>query len=161
MEYFRFRIGVHVHTCVCEYVCAMCGLHACGGQRLIMSFFLYHVSVFISGDWVSQRFQDWSRQTGHTRSTAPPILGIRPWSARFSCECWGIWTRVLIFAQRVLLPSEPFLQPHIENSLFDSLCFFYFYYCPQTILWFLSISFRVEKSFSWEEKNKCILEVWC
>lgn len=101
-----------------------------------MSFFLYHVSVFISGDWVSQQFPDWSRQAGHTRSTAPPILGITPWSARFSCGCWGIWILVLIFAQRAFLPSEPFLQPQVQNSLFDSLCFFYFYYCPQTTLRF-------------------------
>lgn len=42
---------VCVCTRVCVNMCVLCvGIHACGGQRLIMSFFLYHVSVFISGD---------------------------------------------------------------------------------------------------------------
>lgn len=152
-------VGVRLHTCVC--MCVLCvGIHACGRQRLVMSFSLYHVSVFLSGDWVSQQFPDWSRQAGHTRSTAPPYWVSDPGLPGFPVDAGEseLWFSYLHSARLALWA----VSPAPGSKLF--VWFFYVFFIFITALrrrCDLSFSITVEENFSWEEKNKCVLEVWC
>lgn len=145
-------MNVCVHVCTRE-LCV--GSHTCGGQRLIMTFFFCHFSTIIFWGMVS------SSQVGLS-SLATPAALLLCWAAdpgTPGCDV-GVGDSELLssclhagaFTHRAISPAQ---------GSKGFAWFFIIFIIILTIHFDLSVSIIVEKGFSWEKKNKYILEVWC